>query len=162
MFVDFEQMPAHARVWVYQANRTLDKKTQKIILDNLKNFIQEWDAHGKGLKGSAILLYNLFLIIAVDEGYNQASGCSIDKSVHYLKELGSHLDIDFFDRSKQAFVQNGGIVLENFRNLKTHISAGMIEKETLTFNNAVTTVGEMKSEWQVPAGESWLAKYFQN
>jgi hypothetical protein len=162
MFVDFEQMPAHARVWVYQANRTLDKKTQKVILDNLKKFIQEWDAHGETLKGSAILLYNLFVIVAVDEEYNQASGCSIDKSVHYLKELGSHLDIDFFDRSKQAFVQNGGIVLENFRNLKTHISAGMIERETLTFNNAVTTVGEMKSDWQVPAGESWLAKYFQN
>lgn len=162
MFVDFEQMPAHARVWVYQANRTLDKKTQKVIVDNLKKFIDEWDAHGKTLKGSAILLYNLFLIITVDEEYNQASGCSIDKSVHYLKELGEHLDVDFFDRSKQAFVQNGGIVLENFRNLKTHISAGMIEKETLTFNNAVTTVGEMKSEWQVPAGDSWLAKYFQN
>jgi hypothetical protein len=162
MFVDFEQMPAHARVWVYQANRTLDKKTQKVILDNLKNFIQEWDAHGKTLKGSAILLYNLFLILAVDEEYNQASGCSIDKSVHYLKQLGEHVDVDFFDRSKQAFVQNGGIVLENFRNLKTHISAGMIEKETLTFNNAVTTVGEMKSDWQVPAGDSWLAKYFQN
>src|SRR5688500_17045791 len=119
MFVDFEQMPAHAKVWVYQANRTLDKKTQKVILDNLKKFIQEWDAHGKTLKGSAILLYNLFLILAVDEEYNQASGCSIDKSVHYLKELGDHLDVDFFDRSKQAFVQNGGIVLENFRNLKT-------------------------------------------
>ncbi|QHT68085.1 hypothetical protein GXP67_16280 [Rhodocytophaga rosea] len=162
MFVDFEQMPAHAKVWVYQANRTLDKKTQKVILDNLKNFIEDWDAHGKTLKGSAILLYNLFLILAVDEEHNLASGCSIDKSVHYLKDLGTHLDIDFFDRSKQAFVQNGGIVLENFRNLKTHISAGMIEKETLTFNNAVTTVGEMKSDWQVPAGESWLAKYFQN
>ena len=162
MFVDFENMPAHARVWVYQANRTLDKKTQKIILENIRNFIQDWDAHGKALKGSAILLYNLFLIVAVDEEHNQASGCSIDKSVHYLKELGDHLDVDFFDRSKQAFVQNGGIILENFRNLKTHISAGMIERETLTFNNAVTTVGEMKSDWQVPAGESWLAKYFQN
>lgn len=162
MFVDFEEMPAHARVWVYQASHMLDKKTQKVILDNLTTFIESWDAHGKGLKGSAILLYNLFLIIAVDEAHNQASGCSVDKSVHYLKELGTHLNVDFFDRSKQAFVQNGAIVLEHFRNLKTHISAGMIEKETLTFNNAVTTVGEMQSDWHVPAGKSWLAKYFQD
>jgi hypothetical protein len=36
----------------------------------------------------------------------------------------------------------------------------MIEKDTLTFNNAVTTLGEMKTDWQIPAGESWLAKYF--
>ena len=162
MFIDFEEMPAHARAWVYQSNRKMDKQTQKFILDNIKNFIQGWDSHGRVLKGSAVILYDLFLILTVDEGYNNASGCSIDKSVHFLKELGNEYQIDFFDRAKQAFVQNGEILLENFRNLKTHIEVGLINKDTLTFNNAVTTLDELKSGWQVPAGESWMAKFFVN
>jgi hypothetical protein len=161
MFVDIEQLPSAARVWIYQANTSLEQPTQKYILERTKAFIDSWDSHGRSLKGSAAIYYNYFLVMAVDETYAGVSGCSIDKSVHFLKELSQESGIDFFDRSRQAFIQNGDIVVENFRDLKTHINAGMIKKDTLTFDNTVTTLEEFYSSWQVPAGESWLAKYFK-
>jgi hypothetical protein len=160
MFTDIEQLPSTARIWIYQANKPLDKPLQSYILNKLKTFIDGWDSHGRPLKGSAAIYYNYFLVIAVDETQSDVSGCSIDKSVNFLKELGQELHIDFFDRSRQAFIQNGDILLESFRNLKTHINAGMIKKETLTFDNTVANLEEFYASWQVPAGESWLGKYF--
>jgi hypothetical protein len=160
MFVDIEQLPSTAKVWIYQANKPLDTAAQHYILDKLKGFINSWDSHGRPLKGSVAIYYNYFVVIAADESYSYISGCSIDKSVHFLKELGQELNLDFFDRSRQAFIQNGDIVLENFKNLKTHINVGMIRKDTLTFNNTVSNLEEFYSSWQVPAGESWLGKYF--
>jgi hypothetical protein len=160
MFTDIEQLPSTARVWVYQSNKPIDKPMQQYILDKSKGFVNSWDSHGHPLMGSAAMYYNYFLVIAVDESYSNISGCSIDKSVHFLKELGQELNIDFFDRSKQAFIQNGDIVLENFKNLKTHIHAGMIKKDTLTFDNTVANLEEFYSSWQVPAGDTWLGKYF--
>jgi hypothetical protein len=160
MFVDIEQLPSTARVWVYQANKQLNEAAQQYILKKARAFIDTWDSHGHPLKGSAAIYYHHFLMIALDESYNQVSGCSIDKSVHFLKELGQELNIDFFDRSRQAFIQNGDILLENFKNLKTHIHVGLIKKDTLTFDNTVSRLEEFYSSWQVPAGESWLSKYF--
>ncbi len=160
MYVDIEQLPSTARVWVYQSTKPLNKSTQQAILDRLKMFVEEWDSHGRMLKASAAIYYNYFLVIAVDKAYASVSGCSIDKSVHFLKDLGNELGIDFFDRSKQAFIQNGEVLLENFKNLKTHIHVGMIKKDTPTFDNTVTNLEEFYSSWQVPAGETWLAKYF--
>lgn len=160
MFIAFEQMSPDARVWVYQANKFLDSTARQAILNQTEHFLQQWDAHGKPLRASAIILHNLFLVVAVDESYNAASGCSIDASVHFLKELGNQLQLDFFDRSRQALIKEGNIQLEHFRNLKTHIGVGMIEKDTLTFNPSVSTLQELQTNWQIPAGESWLAKYF--
>lgn len=160
MFVDIEQLPSAAKVWIYQANKPLDKSTQQYIIEKTMAFINSWDSHGHSLKGSVAIYYNYFLAIAVDESFGHVSGCSIDKSVHFLKELGQELHIDFFDRSRQAFIQNGDIILENFKNLKTHINLGMIKKDTLTFDNTVTNLEEFYSSWQIPASESWLGKYF--
>ena len=80
--------------------------------------------------------------------------------MHFIKELGQELNIDFFDRTRQAFIQNGDIIVENFKNLKTHINVGMIKRDTLTFDNTVSNLEEFYSSWQVPASQSWLAKYF--
>ncbi|MDO1446101.1 hypothetical protein Q0590_07555 [Rhodocytophaga aerolata] len=160
MFVDIEQLPSAAKVWIYQANKPLDNSTQHYILEKTKAFIESWDSHGRALKGSAAIYYSYFLILAVDEAHAGVSGCSIDKSVHFIKELGQELNIDFFDRTRQAFIQNGDIIVENFKNLKTHINVGMIKRDTLTFDNTVSNLEEFYSSWQVPASQSWLAKYF--
>lgn len=160
MFVDIEQLPSTARVWVYQSGKPLDKATQNAIIEKSKIFIEDWDSHGHMLKASVAIFYNHFLVLAVDEAFASVSGCSIDKSVHFLKDLGNELGIDFFDRSKQAFIQNGEVLLENFKNLKTHINVGMIKRDTPTFDNTVSNLEEFYSSWQVPAGETWLAKYF--
>ena len=78
MYVDFEELPETARIWVYQSDRELDDAQLSAMRSSLKNFIEEWTRHGKDLKGSYTILYNHFIVLGVDESFNEVSGCSIE------------------------------------------------------------------------------------
>ncbi len=161
MYIPFEQMPGHARIWVYQSAKPLDAATQQRLAGYLEKFARGWDSHGIPLHASFQILYNHFLVLAVDETSKDASGCSIDKSVHFLQELGPAFGLDLFDRSQQAFLVEGQVRFVEVKNLKGQIQAGSIRPDTLTFNNLVATVGQLQIEWLVPAGKGWLARYFR-
>lgn len=161
MFTAFEKIAPQAKVWVYQANKTLHESTQQSLLGKVKDFINSWDSHGRPLTGSVKIVYDYFLILTVDENYNYASGCSIDKSVHFLKELGTEAGIDFFDRSRQGFLVDEKVDFVELKNIKSRILEGYITPTTPTFNNSVTTLEEFNNAWQIPAGSSWLSRYFK-
>ena len=80
-------MPSDARVWVYQSNTILSDAEVNTIKNEGAHFISDWAAHGSNLKASFDVLFNRFIVIAVDEQQATASGCSIDKSVKFVKEL---------------------------------------------------------------------------
>ena len=160
MYVGFEEMPSTARVWIYQADRQLNAEEQSLVADTAKEFLSQWAAHGSPLKSSYQLLHDKFLVISVDEGFNQASGCSIDASVALIRELESKLSLNFFDRTKVAFLLNGEIFQSSMNDIKQLISDGKINSDTITFNNLVANIDEFQKSWKVPAGESWLKRYF--
>jgi hypothetical protein len=159
MYIDFEKMPQDARLWVYQANRDLTGGEVDVVQANLQNATQQWAAHGVPLLASFKILYNRFVIVAVDEGQNAASGCSIDASTRWLKELGNHLNIDFFDRS-QAYLDGENIKTFSIFQAKQQVTAGIINAETLVFVNNIQHVSDLATNWQIKASDSYLKKYF--
>jgi len=159
MLVDFDALPQQARVWVYQSNRPFTDAEVNAITETTEQFVSSWAAHGQPLKGSAKVLYNQFLILAVDEGAHLPSGCSIDSSVHFIKQLQSVLGNDFFDRSHVAFINDREVVMESLAQAKEKITQGAFTGDTITFNNLVQNKVELEEQWKVPIKESWLAKY---
>ena len=153
-------MPKDSRVWIYQADRPLTPQEAKNVEENTQQFLEQWSAHGQGLRCSRTLLHDRFLVISVDENHHAASGCSIDSSVHFVTELGRHLGIDWFNRSKIAFVVNNEVFIENQKDLKQKIAEGKISSDTLTFNNLVTNIEEFEKQWLIPAGSSWMGRFF--
>ncbi len=160
MQIPFDQMPKNARVWIYQADRVLSVEEQETINTTGNQFLAQWAAHGSDLKSAMKLLHDRFMIIAVDEGIHAASGCSIDSSVSFVKQLGEDLKINWFDRTKVAFIYDDEVFMESINNLKQIISEGKITQNTLTFNNLVQNVGEFDEKWLLPANETWLKRYF--
>lgn len=165
MYIPFEEMPKHARVWIYQASRPLSAAEEAYARHLGQVFSSRWSAHGNALRSSVEVRYRQFLIIAVDEQYNQASGCSIDASVGLVRELEQKFStaaqpFSFLDRSKIAFLHGEEVRLESTQKLKDKIKAGQILPEMLTFNNLVSDKAQFDSEWMVPAKSSWLARYF--
>ena len=53
MHVEFNQLPAHARVWIYQASRPLSAAEVAAAQPALARFAQEWTSHGRNLLASA-------------------------------------------------------------------------------------------------------------
>lgn len=160
MFVELDEMAESSRVWIYQSDRKLDDQLTEIVESQGRDFCDHWQAHGNPLKSSVKVLHNQFIIIAVDESYNMATGCSIDKSVDLVRKLEQSLGVSLFDRTKIAFLKNNEVFTKPMNSIKNEISAGVIDQNTVTFNNLVQNLGELKHKWQVLVGDSWLKRYF--
>jgi hypothetical protein len=160
MWMPFDELPATARVWLYQTDRALSDAEIPYVQQVLDEQVARWAAHGQPLTGSARVLHGRFVVLAVDESQNGPSGCSIDASTHWFKELGAQFGLNFFDRSV-AYLDGETVRTVPTSGLKAAVAEGRIRPETPIFNPLVATLGEWKTGWQVPATASWLKRYFQ-
>lgn len=87
MFVPFESLPQESKIWIYQSNRKFSDDECSEIETDLESFLQNWSAHGTSLEASYQLKYNRFIIIAVNQEVQNATGCSIDASVQFIQNL---------------------------------------------------------------------------
>jgi hypothetical protein len=160
MYIPFNEISDHARVWVYQANRPLREAELEGVHSYLAREMAAWAAHGEALQGSFDVRFGQVFVVAVDEQVNQASGCSIDASTRWFKELGAALGIDFFDRSS-AVVQGESLLLIPFLGTKQAVSEGILKADSLVIPLQTADVATYRTGWLVPASSTWLAKYFQ-
>ena len=160
MLIPFQEMPDHARVWIYQAERKLSREEVRLVEADTKAFLSQWRAHGQDLKSSFTIEYDQFLVISVDESFSQASGCSIDASVHLIKGLESALEISFMTTSQVAFKQGDEISLLPFNQLKSQAREKVITPGTPVFDNTVQNVAEFKTRWLQESRATWVNRYF--
>jgi hypothetical protein len=149
------------RIWIYQANRVLNIEEAKTLLEKMDKFTEQWTAHGKQLAAQALLKYNQFLIIRVNEGLVKATGCSIDKSTDTLKQVQQELGLDFFDRMQIAYRDSEGIKTVSRPEFEKLLESGKVDENTIVFNNMVGNSRELESNWEIPLKDSWHAQVFQ-
>ncbi|GAB4037634.1 hypothetical protein [Spirosoma gilvum] len=161
MYIDFDKLPDHARVWVYQANRSLTDEEVNAIDASLQTALNQWAAHGEPLLSSAKVIENRFIVVAVDEGYTLPSGCSIDSSVRTIQEIGRQSGVDFFDRSAAIRSADGSVQTFALPTIKVAVADGLLTTDTVVFNTLVKTKAEFLADWQISAANSWLKRYFK-
>jgi hypothetical protein len=160
MYVDFQELPDSSKIWIYQSDRELDDAQLQKMHAELKNFIDDWTRHGKDLKGSYTILYNHFIILGVDESFNQVSGCSIDASTHLFKRFEQQFGIELLNKLNTAFRSGDHINVVPLSQFQNFIREDRIDRNTTVFNNLVQTKKELNQAWEVPASESWHSRYF--
>lgn len=148
-----------SRVWIYQTNRFLTNEEAEWVNRNMENFMPQWAAHGKQLFGAFQLFYNRFLVIAVDEAKEGASGCSIDASVRFITQLGDAIKVDFFDRLQILYKKENQLLSTHFNQFEDLIKSGEVNENTTVFNNLVGNLGEFNQGWETSIKDSWHAKY---
>lgn len=157
MYIPFEEMPGHSRIWVYTCNRPLTANEAQMIGERLTEFCMQWAAHGHPMKSSSLISHQHFILLAADEQSTAASGCSIDSSTRVFTELGRSFGVDFFDRSVAFFIGNE-VKLIPLRNIGESFKTCQLNEKTLTFPQQAAT----KDEWiqgPVPAVATWLKRY---
>lgn len=158
MFVPFDTLEDSARVWIYQSARKFTETEKHTISETLSTFTQEWVAHGNPLKTSFKIFYDQFIVLAADENFNEASGCSIDGSVRVIKQIDQQYQLNLFDRTKVAFKKDS-VEVVNLNDLSKALGQGAWHQNTLTFNIVVTVKGELETAWILPANQTWLKRY---
>ena len=159
MYIPFEQMPDHARVWIYQANRPFTPSEAQQISQTLENGTQSWEAHGAPLQASFEIRFNQVIIVAVNESVNQASGCSIDASTRWFKELAANLNIDFFNRDL-AVLRGEILELIPISQIKSQVEAGNIRPTDIILRPLTEQITAYRSAWLCPANESYISRHF--
>ncbi|MBK6639917.1 MAG: hypothetical protein IPI23_21040 [Bacteroidetes bacterium] len=162
MYAPFETMPANSKVWIYQANRPFAEQEKSALENSLRNFVTGWTAHQADLKASFSIIDNYFIAIAVDESVNDASGCSVDKKVHFIKQLGNDLNIDFFDRMKVVVISDSGLQPVHVHKLNAEIEKGTIHSKSLFYNTLVSNLNEFKAGWKVELQNSWPVQFINS
>ena len=159
MFVDYELMPNDSRVWIYQSNREFNADEMVVLTTKIHDFIHVWKRHGEDLKASFVIKYNQFIVLLVDEKYNNVSGCSIDASVNLIKQLENHFEIDLTNKLNISFKDNVNINIVSLSDFQNYVKQEKISSNTVVFNNMVTTKEEFENNWEVAASKSWHKRF---
>ena len=159
MFTEYKNLPNNSRVWIYQSNREFTENEINFISEKAEDFINQWTRHGDDLKGSFTIKYNQFLVLAVDESFNNVSGCYIDSSVRFIKELENELQLDLMDKLNVTFKDNDNINLVKLFDFQKFAEENKVTADTIVFNNMVATKEDFENNWEIPAKDSWHKRF---
>ena len=155
---DLIALPDDSKVWIYQSTQLISDEATENIKNELYDFTMKWASHGADIDCYAHLFHHQFIVCVADES-KHVSGCSIDSSVHLVKEIGKRYNLDFFDRMNYAYLANDMISTVHHSKLKEAYANGTINDETLFFNNLVSDKNTFLTEWIIPLSQSWHKKF---
>lgn len=147
-----------SRVWIYPANRELKSSETEKIAESLEQFCREWTAHDVALTADFEIIDNRFILLSVDETKTGASGCSIDKSVRRLKEIGLAFDVNFFDHSSVYYEKNGHLHQAHFSDIQNLYDTGVMNESVLVYNNQFMNLEDLRNNFKVPFRDHWIYK----
>ena len=154
------QFYENSRVWIYQSDKQLSDEQITQIQQHLDAFTTQWTAHNNQLKAKAEVRYSRFLILIVDETQAGASGCSIDKSVHFMQQIEQKFGINLFDRFNLAYREGNEVLSLPRSAFEEKLASGEINSNTIVFNNLVPTLHDLQTKWEVPFKDSWHMQLF--
>lgn len=141
--MNLSNFPPETRVWVYQADRLLNETEKNWLGEQIDAFASGWASHGTQLCAAGMVYNDFTVILAVDTSKANSSGCSIDKSVHFMKEAGKSLETDFFNRLKTWIkLPDGSLERVSFKTLTDYPDA-------LAYNTTVQTLGEFHEKYEI-------------
>ena len=160
MLKPFNELSEESKIWIYQSNRKFSDAEFAEIETSLQNFLGNWAAHGTSLECGYELKYNRFIIIAVDQENQIATGCSIDASVQFIQSLEAKHSVDLLDKMNVTFKNGEHIAHKSLIDFKKMAKDKAVTENTVVFNNLVNNIEEYNESWETIACESWHSRFF--
>ncbi len=156
--IGYENFSDDSRVWIYQSNRWFSDEEAVVLRANLKKFATNWVSHNRQLKAFGDVFHNRFIVLMVDESQADASGCSIDASVAFLRQMEVQFQTDLFDRMQFTLRLGGENVNLSKEDFADWYASGKIDDQTLVFDTLVNNKKDFEEAWLKPLGKSWLKR----
>ena len=156
--VQFEAMPAEARVWVFASDRPLRGDESATLLREVDQFLAQWKAHGAPLRCAREWRDDRFLAVGVDPTAEQASGCSIDGMFRGLQSLERALNTRLVAGGRVFYRDSRGAPQTTRRaDLAALVERQEFTPETRVFDTSVTSAADWRDRFGRPARETWVA-----
>ena len=151
-------MNPESRMWFYGLQAPMSESQANELFNLMNEFVSEWKAHGSELAAAFRLISRQFLVIAVDENQQIATGCSIDKSVHLLQEFGNKHQLDFFNRLLVHLDKGNSFRTYSISQLKEAIAKGEVHALSNILNSTATTLKE-NGTGRIALKDSWAGRF---
>ena len=155
MLVDFNTISDESRIWIYASEKKLTNNQKKYILNFMSLNLQKWKAHNTSLTSGVTILEDHFIIIALDESKNLATGCSIDTLQKNIQEIERELSISLMNRLN-IFCKidlDGKIVCLSTNKLKDKVG-----DNTLFYDLTIQKKYDLLT-WCKPIKEGWCKRF---
>ena len=151
MLTDFHTLPEESRIWLYAAENALTKDQQNYILKVVSEDLKGWNAHQQPLTAGVTILENHFIIIALDESKNKASGCSIDTLQNLIKKIERELYTSLMNRLN-IFCKIDGLIfcIPSFK------LGSIVKADTYFYDLTISIKSDLKT-YLKPISEGWCA-----
>jgi hypothetical protein len=155
--VSFQSLPDESRVWVFGSDRALTGDDSDHLLGEVDEYLERWKAHGTPLVSARDWRDEHLLTIGVDSTRENASGCSIDGLFRVLQAIERPLAARLVGGGRVFYRDpNGTVHCVTRDQLTESVAEGAIVDETAVFDTSVTTAGEWRARFEVPARETWV------
>lgn len=162
MLVPFKSLPKNSRIWIFPSSKEIDIHKKSKIKERLVKFISDWTSHNKNIQAGFELPYNRFIVIALNQNLQNASGCSIDSLMNIIQIFEKEFDLILLDRMNVLYRdKNRKIEYLTLKDFVKMVKYKSINSSTTVFNNLVVNKEEYMELWEVPAINSWHSRYFK-
>ena len=151
MLVDFNTTAEQSRIWIYASEQKLTQDQEGHILKHISTHLQNWEAHKVPLTAGVTILDNRFIVVALDESENGASGCSIDALQKLIQNLEQELSISLLNRLNVfCKIEDEILCIPSFK------LESIAEANTLFYDLTIQKKLELHS-YLKPISEGWCA-----
>ena len=151
MLVDFNTTSDQSRIWIYAAEQKLTNKQEEYIIKSISDHLQSWEAHKEPLTAGVTILENHFIIVALDESKNRASGCSIDTLQNKIQDLEKELSVSLLNRLN-IFCR----INDEIHCVPSFQLDGIAQENTLFYDLTIQKKSDLHS-YLKPISEGWCA-----
>lgn len=161
MFVDFEEIPEDAKVWVYPSSRKFYPNEIEAIEEKVKTFIESWKSDDETFKASYQFLHNRFVVITADDIATPLKNIDIDASVSFILGLEQEYEIALLDRMNVCFKQGEHVQYKDLKDFKKLLKNKALTGKSIIFDNLITTKQDFENFWEIPIEESWYNRFLR-
>lgn len=157
--MNWDAFPSESKIWIYHTKDPFTEAEQIEATKYLLQFCSDWTAHNNALYATAKIFHDRFIVLMVDESKAGASGCSIDKSVSFVKMLGEKYNKDLFNRMIFSYIDNDTVVSVDQSQFQEAYRSNVITDQTKVFDHMVGTKNDLESNWLKPLSSSWHKRF---
>ena len=151
MLADFHTLPEQARIWLYASEKALTQSQQDYILNIISEELKGWNAHKQPLTAGVAILENHFIVVALDESKNGASGCSIDTLQKTIQKIEKEFSISLMNRLN-VFCK----IEDEILSMPSFKLGSLADKDTLFYDLTILTKNDLNT-YLKPISEGWCA-----
>jgi hypothetical protein len=161
MFVDFEEIPEDAKVWVYPSSRKFYPNEVEKIEEKIKTFIESWKSDNENFKASYKFLHNRFIILTADDIATPLDNSDIESSVSFILSLQETYEVGLLDRMNVCFKQGEHVQYKDLKDFKKLLKNKALTGKSIIFDNLITTKQDFDNFWEIPIEESWYNRFLR-